>query len=160
VVFIITGATDSVRDTVGRHFADALGWEFVKAENLRPAGSLDENRYGASQINADPSWRIGALSAAIDIWIYEWRDVVVACPMLTEADRQRLGQISSLVKIVCLEASLVTGRTSTVDQSASVAGSQSQLRWHGSQVRPYALTVDISRQVDEIVAEITGLLMT
>ena len=158
MVCIITGATESGRDTVGRHLADTLGWEFVNAENLRPKGNLDANRCGDSRANAGPTWRIEALSAAIDIWIYEWRDVVVSCPMLMEADRKRLCQKSSLVKIVYLEASLAIGPAHVLDQSA-VVGSQLQTRWYGSQdQRRYVLTVDTSRQVEEIVAEMTAVL--
>lgn len=158
MVFIITGATESGRNTVGRLLAEDLGWEFVNAENFRPTGNLDANRCGDSRANAGPMWLIEALSAAIDVWIYEWRDVVVSCPMLMEADRQRLCQKSSLVKIVHLESSLATGRAHVLDQSAGV-GSQLQARWYGSQdQRRDVLTVDTSRQVEEIVAEMTAVL--
>jgi gluconate kinase len=160
VVFIITGSTESGRDTVGKHLADTLGWEFVNAENLRPTGNMDANRCGDSRANAGPMWLIEALSAAIDIWIYEWRDVVVLCPLLMEADGKRLCQKSSLVKIVRLESSLATGRAHVLDQSADV-GSQLQARWYGSQdQRRDVLTVDTSRQVEEIVAEMTAVLLS
>jgi len=160
VVFIITGATESGRDTVGRHLADTLGWEFVNAENLRPTGNLEANRCGDSGANAGATWLIEALSAAIDIWIYEWRDAVVSCPTLMEADRKRLCQKSSLVNIVCLEASLATGRAHVLDQSAGVE-SQLQARWYGSQhQRRDVITVDTSRQVEEIVAEMTAVLLS
>src|ERR1700751_835860 len=120
MVFIITGATESGRNTVGRLLAEDLGWEFVNAENLRPTCNLDAKRRGDSRADAGPMWLIEALSAAIDIWIYEWRDVVVSCPGLMEADGKRLCQKSSLVKIVCLEASLATGRADVFDRSAGV----------------------------------------
>ncbi len=158
MVFIITGATESGRDAIGRRLADTLGWEFVNAENLRPKGDHDANRRGDSPGNAGPMWRIDALSAAIDIWIYQWRDVVVSCAMLMEAERKRLCQKSSLVKIVRLESSLATGRAHVVDGSVGV-GSQLHARWYELQdQRRYVLTVDTSRQVEEIVAEMTAVL--
>ncbi len=158
MVLIITGATESGRDAVGRLLADTLGWEFVNAGNLRPTGNLDANRCGDSPANAGPTWRIEALSAAIDSWIYEWRDVVVSCPMLMEAGRKRLCRKSSLVKIVRLESSLATGRANVLDHSAGV-GSQLQAGWYGSQDQERdVLTVDTSRQVEEIVAEMTAVL--
>lgn len=158
MVFIITGSTESGRNAVGRLLAEDLGWEFANAETLRPTG-LDANRSGDSRAAAGPMGLIEALSAAIDIWIYEWQDIVVSCPWLMEAERKRLCQKSSLVKIVCLEASLGTGRAQGLDQSAGVE-SQLQARWHGSEEqRRESPTVDTSRHVEEIVAEMTLVLM-
>lgn len=158
MVFIITGATESGRNTVGRLLAEDVGWEFVNAENLRPTGNLDVNRSEDSRADAGAMWLIEALSAAIDIWIYDWRDVVVSCPWLKDADRIRLCQKSSLVKIVCLEASLATGHAHGLAQSGGVE-SQLQARWYGSlDQRRDVPTVDTSRQVEEIVAEMTVVL--
>ena len=158
MVAIITGAADSGRNAVGRLLAENLGWEFINAENLRPTGNLNANHSSDSRGANGPMWPIEALSAAIDVWIYEWRDVVVSCPWLMEADRKRLCQRSSLVKIVYLEASLATGRAHSPDQSPGIE-SQLQARWHGSQdQRRSELTVDISRHVEEIVEEMTAVL--
>ena len=158
MVLIITGATESGRNTVGRLLAEDLGWEFVNVENLRPAGNLDANGCGDSRSNAVSMWLIESLSAAIDIWIYEWRDVVVSSPWLVEADRKRLCQKSSLVKIVHLESSLATGRAHVLDQSAGVEF-QLQAKWYGTQSqRRDVFTVNTSRQVEEIVAEMTAVL--
>ena len=121
MVFIITGTAESGRNTVGRLLAEALGWEYIDAENLRPSGNLEAHRCSASLANADPNLRTGTLSAAINIWIYEWRDVVVSCPVLTEGERRQLSRMSSLVKIVCLEDFHATGRNRFLDMSVGVA---------------------------------------
>lgn len=103
-------------------------------------------------------WLIEALSAAIDLWIYEWRDVVVLCPWLVEVDRKRLCQKSSLVKIVCLEASFATGRAHGRNQPAAVEP-HLQDKWYGSQdQRRNVLTIDTSRHAEEIVEEMTAVL--
>ena len=158
MVLITTGSTESGRDTVGRHLADTLGWEFVNAENLRPSGNLDANRCGNSRSNVGATWLLEALSAAIDTWIYEWRDVVVSCPTLMEADRKHLCQKSSLVKIVRLESSLATGCACVLDQSVKV-GSPSQGKWYEPEgQRRDVVTVDTSRQIEDIVVEMTAVL--
>ena len=98
-----------------------------------------------------------ALSAAINFWIYEWRDVVVSCPMLTERERGQLSKTSSLVKIVCLEESYVNGCTPFFDRSVGVLASEHPDGWCATcQPEQEVLKVDSSKQVEGIVAEIVG----
>jgi gluconokinase len=161
VVFIITGASESDRNTVGRLLAETLGWEFVDAENLRAQGNVDAGGDGTSRPHADRTWLVEILSAAINLWIYEWRDVAVSCPVLTAAERQQFCKMSTLVKVVCLEAFPAPGQTLVVDQSAGVVEARLQTKWHGSgDSEQEMLTIDASRQVDEIIAEMTAVLMT
>ena len=160
MVFIITGAAESDRKTVGRLLAEALGWEFVDAENLHPPADLDARRCSTSLANADPTLRVETLAAAIHFWIYGWRDVVVSCPVLTERARRQLSKVSSLVRIVCLEGSHATGRTPVLDQSIRVVTSEFPAGWYAAREPGQdVLTVDSSRQVEEIIAEITEVLI-
>jgi len=159
MVFIITGAAESTRNTVGRLLAETLGWDFIVAEDLRPPSHLNA-RSIPSPADADPTLRIGTLSAAIHFWIYDWRDVVVSCQMLTERERKQLSDTSSLVKIVCLETFHATGLTRVLDRSVRVVSSQFPARWYAAHdPQPGVLTVDSSRQVEEIVAEMTAVLI-
>jgi len=158
MVFIITGVAESCRNTVGRLLAESLGWEFVDAANLSLPSYLDRPR--CCDTLTDPTLRIESLSAAICLWIYEWRDVVVSCPPLTERDRRQLSKMSSLVKIVCLEASQETGRTRVVDRSARIRISALPAACHVSHDRGQdVLTVDASRNVEEIIADMTAALI-
>jgi gluconate kinase len=158
MVFIITGTAESDTSTVGRLLADDLGWEFVDGGNLHPP-DLDAPNRNAFPANPDLSFRIETLSAAISCWIYKWQDVVVSCPALTETDRRQLSQISSLVKIVCLEASHAAGGSPWLDRKRPyhVVGCQfpdggRAKREPGQEV----LTVDPSRQVKEIIREMVS----
>jgi len=158
MVFIITGAAESFRNTVARLLAESLGWEFVDAASLSLPGCLDRRRF--SDTLTDPTLRIESLSAAICLWTYEWRDVVVSCSPLTETDRRQLSKMSSLVKIVCLEASRATGRTRLVDRSARIGSSALPAAFHVSHhLRQDVLTVDSSRNVEEIIADMTAALI-
>jgi len=157
VVFIIAGAAESARHTVGRLLAEALGWEFVDAEKLRPPGNLDACRSSILLANDDRTL-FKTLSAAINFWIYEWRDVVASCPALTEGDRRQLSRMSSLVKIVCLEEYHATSRTPVLDQPVD-ASFQLAAGWQAARQPGDVLTLDSSRRVEEIVAEMTALLM-
>ncbi len=160
MVFIITGAAESSRNMVCRLLAEALGWEFVEAENLYGSGDV-ERKCSSSLANHEPSLRIESISRAINIWIYEWRDVVVSCPMLTQGDRRQLSKLSSLVKIVCLEEFYATDRTRVSDLSVGVATSASPVGSNASRdPKEDLFTISLSRPVEEIIAELTAVLMT
>jgi gluconokinase len=160
MVLIITGASESDRNTVGSLLAEALGWEFVDADHLRAPGSLDVRKCGRSLANADPAWRTETLSAAINFWIYEWRDAVVSCPMLTEKDRRQLSEISSLVRIVCLKVPHDTGRSALRDRHAPFMSTEPTPGKHaGLQPRENVLTVNSSQRTEEIIAEMVSALI-
>jgi hypothetical protein len=157
VVFIIVGASESGRDTVSRLLAETLGWEFVDAENLRAPGNVDAGRGSTSRAYADRTWGIEPLSAAINLWIYEWLDVVVSCPALTEGERRQLSRMSSLVKVVCLEEFRATGRAHASDGSAGIAISGS----HAPRDPDKDVSIlDGARPVEKIIAELTAVLVT
>ena len=150
MVFVITGTAESARNTVGRLLAEALGWEFVFAETLHRPAHPGARRCSPSLADTDPTFHIETLSAAIHSWIYEWRDVVVSCPMLTERDRRQLSAMHSLVKIVCLEA----------NDAIRVVSSEFPDGWSATgEPGQEVLRVDSSRQVEEIIAEITAVLI-
>ena len=155
MVCIITGPAESERNSVGKLLAEELGWEFVEAKNLRPPGNRDAHRGGTAMANADASSRMETLSAWIELWLYEWRDIVVSCAV-TERDRRQLSDVSQLVKIVSLEESYTTGRSRVLNRSVSVASSASPA---ACDAKHTALSTDASRQIQEIVAKITAMLI-
>ena len=160
MVFIITGTAESGRNTVGKLLAEELGWEFLEAQNLHANNNLDVPLCSSSLGDADPTLRLETLVAAINTWIYEWRDVVLSYPGLTETERTQLSKMSSLVKIICLEQFHGSGRTRLPERSAGVANSEFSAESHAiCDPKQDALTVDSSRQLEEIIAEITALLI-
>jgi gluconate kinase len=155
MVFVITGTAESGGNTVGRLLAEDLGWEFVEAENLASSANLDPRRCSASLANTNPTLKMETLTASITPWDYEWRDVVVLCPMLTERERRQLSEMSSLVKIVCLEQSHDIDHTPSLDRSVPVAESVYADKWCATCERGQdALTVDSSQQVEKTISEI------
>ncbi len=157
MVFVIAGNVESDRNIVGRLLADNLGWEFVDGENLHPHDFGARNRNAVP--NADPSFRMETLSAAINGWIYRWQDVVVSCPMLTETDRRRLSEISSLVKIVYSEPSHTTGAPPLLDRDCLEHMVGCEFADGGRakhEPEQQGLTVELSRQVEEIIREMVS----
>ena len=160
MVVIIAGTAKSGRNTVGRLLAESLGWEFVDAENFRAQGNIDAGRQIASRAHADRTWRVETLSTAINLWIYEWRDVAVSCPVLTEEEQRQLSRMSSLVKIVCLDEFRTANRNRFSDRSVGVAISQSPPGFNASRdPEQNVVTPDLFRPVEEIIAKLTAVLM-
>jgi len=153
MVLVITGTAESNRNTMSRLLANDLGWKFVDAGNLDLSANLDaRDRDG----RPDPALRIQTLSAAVNSWIFEWQDVVVSCPVLTETDRRQLCAMSSLVKIVCLAACRAPGCTSFLDGSVRGISSEHLDEWHVPEPSQEVLTVDSSGQVEEIITEVVS----
>ncbi len=161
MVFIIMGPAQSARNTVGRLLAEALGWEFVDAENLHPLGNFDAGSRSTSLADADRISPMTTLSTAINFWIYEWLDLVVSCPELTENDRRQLSKISSLVKIVSLEASLAACRSHVSHRSDVAISSQLPAAWWTACDQGQdSLSRDSSPLVEDIIADLTAVLFT
>lgn len=158
MVLIIAAAEKSVRSHVGRLLAEALGWEFVDAENLRAQGNFDDCRGNGPRPHADRTWSTKILSTAINLWIYEWRDVAVSCPPLSEEERKQLSGMSSLVKVVCLNEFHATDRTHAPDRLGGDSISQSPAGSHNSREQN-VFTLDLFRPVDDIIAELTAVLL-
>jgi len=157
MVFVITGTAESERNTLARRLAEDLGWDFVNAENLPPPADLDTRNRNRSPTNAVLSLRMETLSAAISSWIYEWRDVVVSCPILTGKDRRQLYETSSLVKIVCLEASHASGCTPSLDAPVCEVPSEFPEGWGAASGKgKQVITVDSSRPVEETIGEMVS----
>jgi len=159
MVFIITGEVESGRSRVGGLLAETLGWEFIDEANLRPPANLAPRTSNTLLADADTTLRIETLSAAINVWIYEWRDVVVSCRMLTEEDQGRLAKISSLVRIVCLEESHAVGRAAAFDRSLGIESCHLPAGSHAASTPERGVRNLDSRQVDDIIAEMTRVLM-
>ena len=146
---------------MGRLLAETFGWELVDVENLRAQGNVDGGSGSTSRAHADRTWRIEALSAAINLWIYEWRDVAVLCPVLTEGEQRQLSGISSLVKVVYQEEFHATGRTCVSDRPVGAAISQSPVGSHTSRnAERDGFTLNLSRPAEEIIVDLTAVLMT
>jgi gluconate kinase len=153
MVLIITGPGASARNTVGRFLAEALGWEFVDAEDLARRGS-------ASQAHTGPASLIETLTAAINFWVYEWRDVVVSCPMLTETDGRQLCRDTSLVRIVYLKMSYDAGWNTMLDKPEHSMNTGLATSKHTGQCLPAkALTVDSSQGIEDIITQVISALL-
>jgi gluconokinase len=150
------GAAGLGRDSVGRLLAESLGWEFVDADHLRSIAQTAER----SAPLADAAWDgvMQALCAALQYWSYQWRDVVVACSMMTEQDQRQLSSKYCSVKFVQLQELEGTDQTlhGAFDRISSGMLVSGGMAVEGNNK---VLMVDSSQRAERVVAEVISALV-
>jgi len=111
MIVIVMGVVGAGKTTVGQLLAAQLGWEFADADDFHPPSNVEKIRNGTPLTDADRGPWLDALRNAIDGWIAEPRNVVLACSALKSSYRQKL-QAGSEVHFVYLKGSeaLIGGR--------------------------------------------------
>lgn len=118
MVIIIMGEVESGRDRVAASVAESLGWDFLDIE--KRCGAVGTS---SSIIGTKGGSPMESLRAVLDSSIYEWRDVVLSCPVLTEKDQKHLRGNRSLVKFVHLKATDPSDSILRLNPSAEVRDS-------------------------------------
>ena len=90
MIVLIMGVSGSGKTTVGRLLADTLRWQFVDADSFHSPSNLKKMSAGTPLSEQDRRPWLDALGAAIDRWISEGRNVVLACSALTASARRNL----------------------------------------------------------------------
>ena len=90
MIVIVMGVTGAGKTTVGRLLAEQLGWKFADADDFHPPANVEKMRQGIPLTDDDRQPWLAQLRAAIDTWIAEKRDVVLACSALKRSYRQEL----------------------------------------------------------------------
>ena len=90
MIVIVMGVVGAGKTTVGRLLAEQLGWEFADADDFHPPSNVDKIRRGISLTDDDREPWLAQLRTAIQQWITENRNVVLACSALKRAYRNEL----------------------------------------------------------------------
>lgn len=112
MIVLIMGVSGSGKSTIGRLLADLLGWDFVDADSFHSQINIDRMSSGAPLSEKDRGPWLHAVRNAIDRWISEGRNVVLACSALTAFARRIVIPDGKSVKVVYLKGSfdLIQGR--------------------------------------------------
>jgi gluconokinase len=103
MIVLIMGVSGSGKTTIGQQLADTLRWEFVDADSFHSPSNRKKMSAGTPLSEQDRRPWLDALREAIDRWIGEGRNVVLACSALTASARRILISDNRSVKLVYLK---------------------------------------------------------
>jgi gluconokinase len=104
MIVVVMGVTGSGKTTVGSLLAQQLGWEFADADRFHPPENVEKMRLGIPLGDADRAPWLDSLRHAVEQWIAQDKNVVLACSALKNSYRERL-LVSREVKFVFLKGS-------------------------------------------------------
>ncbi|NQE37564.1 gluconokinase [Microcoleus asticus] len=160
MITIVMGVSGSGKTTVGKLLAQSLNWDFSDADDFHPSANIDKMSRGIPLEDADRLPWLLKLQAAIDRWLLENKNVVLACSALKASYREILCRDPQRMKIVYLKGSfeLLSARlTSRENHYMKADLLLSQL---DTLEEPQdAIIIDASQPLDIIVRQIRNHLM-
>ncbi len=90
MIVIVMGVVGAGKTTVGSLLASQLDWEFADADDFHPKSNVEKIRQGIPLTDQDRQPWLDHLREAIDRWIAESKNVVLACSALKRAYRSKL----------------------------------------------------------------------
>jgi gluconokinase len=154
MIVIMMGVTGAGKTTVGLLLAAQLGWKFADADDFHPPSNVEKMQHGIPLSDEDRGPWLAQLRSAIEQWITEGRNVVLACSALKRSYRQAL-EAGVEVRFVYLKGSadLIAGRIRS--REGHFAGEQILAGQFADLEEPEtAVTADIDSTPQQIVAEV------
>jgi gluconokinase len=154
MIVIVMGVTGAGKTTVGQLLAEELGWEFADADDFHPAANVEKMRRGIALSDDDRGPWLERIRVAIELWIGEGKDVVLACSALKRSYRRRL-DVGAEVRFVYLKGSpkLIAERLRT--RAGHFAGEAILAGQFADLEEPEdAVTVEVGPAPEQIVAQI------
>jgi len=105
MITIVMGVSGSGKTTVGKLLAQSLNWDFSDADDFHPSANIEKMSRGIPLEDADRLPWLLQLQAAIDRWLLENKNVVLACSALKASYREMLCRDLQRMKIVYLKGS-------------------------------------------------------
>jgi gluconokinase len=105
MITIVMGVSGSGKTTVGKLLAQSLNWDFSDADDFHPSANIEKMSRGIPLEDADRLPWLLQLQAAIDTWLLENKNVVLACSALKASYREMLCRDQHRMKIVYLKGS-------------------------------------------------------
>ncbi len=154
MIVIIMGVVGTGKTTVGTLLASHLAWKFADADEFHSAANVEKIRNGIPLTDQDREPWLDRLREAIDGWIAEDKNVVVACSALKRAYRAKLCA-GPQVRFVYLKGSAELIAKRLHSRHGHFAGESILISQLADLEEPEAaITVDIAHTLGEIVDKI------
>ena len=154
VIVLLMGTAGSGKTTVGELLASQLGWEFADGDSFHSPANIEKMSCGLPLNDADRIPWLNSIREAMEQWIVQRRNVVLACSALKKSYRERL-QMNSGVKLVYLKGSYGLLRERLHERKGHYATEQLLASQFADLEEPTdAITIDVARTLEEIVTEI------
>ncbi len=154
VILVVMGVTGAGKTTIGALLAQRLGWEFVDADSFHSPANVEKIRLGIPLDDADRAPWLRSMRQAMEGWVTERRQVVLACSALKRTYRDEL-YIAGETRFVYLKGSYDLIYQRLRQRHGHFASEKILASQFATLEEPDdAITVSIDRSADEIVAEI------
>jgi gluconokinase len=161
VIILLMGPAGSGKTTVGKFLAEQLSWKFADGDDFHSPANKEKMSRGIGLSDEDRLPWLQAIRDAMQQWLTQGRNVVLACSALKRSYRDLLGIHSKGkdIKLVYLKGSqhlLLQRLHSRKGHYATEQLLTSQLT--DLEEPADAITIDAARSPEEIVSEIRNLL--
>jgi gluconokinase len=159
VIVLLMGPAGSGKTTVGDLLAARLSWEFADGDDFHSAANKDKMSRGVPLTDEDRLPWIQSIRDAMKQWLAQGRSVVLACSALKRTYRDLLLGIHSNakeVRLVYLKGTYdlllerLHSRKGHYMKEQMLASQLADLEEPGDD----ALTIDVAKSPEQIVAEI------
>ena len=153
--FIVMGVSGCGKSSVGKALAERLGWDFYDADDFHPPENVAKMVNGIPLDDSDRAPWLATLHDLISSSLKADQPGVLACSALKERYRQQLLKDNDDVQFVYLKGSydLIWSRMSK-RQDHYMKPQMLKSQFEALEEPTNALTMDISKSVDEIVGDI------
>ncbi len=149
------GVAGAGKTSVGRMLAKALGYEFRDADGFHPAANVEKMRRGAQLDDEDRAPWLQALASAIDTWLQNGTDVVLACSALKASYRAVLLRDLSRMRLVYLKVAPALARERVAGRPGHfMPDDLVDSQFEALEEPDAAISVDASQPPDAIVRSI------
>ena len=157
MIVLLMGPAGSGKTTVGILLAKQLSWEFADGDDFHSPANKQKMSRGVGLSDEDRVPWLQSIRDAMDHWLAERRDVVLACSVLKRCYRERLGVHSNAkdIKLVYLKGCYDL----LLERLRARKGHYATERLLSSQLADLeepsdSITIEVSRSPEQIVAEI------
>jgi len=160
MITIVMGVSGSGKTTVGQLLAQSLNWDFSDADHFHPSANIEKMSRGIPLEDADRLPWLLQLQAAIDRWLLENKNVVLACSALKASYREMLCRDQQRMKIVYLKCSFEVLAARLISRENHYMKADLLLSQLDTLQEPEdAIIIDASQPLELIVRQIKNHLM-